>query len=182
MPRRPWLVSLLAAACDPAGDADGEGWDAVPTIGYCDGARDWDPQWSEFEEQVLALVNEHRSVGADCRTAGMFKPSAPLAMEPALRCAARLHSADMDARDFFAHDNPSGESPFVRMEQAGYTYSTAGENIAAGSPDAAGTMAQWMSSDGHCSNIMNPTFEHVGVGYHPGGEHDHLWTQTFATP
>ena len=73
------------------------------------------------------------------------------------------------------------ESPFDRMEMAGYSYSWAGENIAAGSPDAAGTMDQWMGSDGHCSNIMSPNFTEIGVGYYPGGQWGHLWTQAFGS-
>ncbi|HEY8376537.1 MAG TPA: CAP domain-containing protein, partial [Nannocystis sp.] len=73
-----------------------------------------------------------------------------------------------------------GESPWDRMAKAGYgNYKTAGENIAAGSATAAGTMDQWMNSDGHCANIMNPNFQHIGVGYHPGGQWGHLWTQVF---
>ncbi len=174
---------VLASACDgdPIDD-DANAWEAVPDIPYCVGAADWDPQWTELEEQILARVNDARAHGADCRTAGNFPATTPLRMDPALRCAARLHSADMAARDYFEHDDPDGGSPFERIEDAGYTWSTAGENIAAGSPDAAGTMAQWMGSDGHCSNIMNPGFDDIGVGYHPGGAYGHLWTQTFGAP
>lgn len=179
------LALVVAAACD-AGDgdaADADAWAGVPMTAYCEPAAQWEPAWTELEEQVLTLVNQARAQGADCHTAGMFPATEPLRMDPALRCAARVHSADMAARDFFEHDNPSGESPFDRMDLAGYgDRSTAGENIAAGSPDAAGTMAQWLGSDGHCSNIMNPSFRDIGVGYHPGGEHGHLWTQTFAAP
>jgi uncharacterized protein YkwD len=101
-------------------------------------------------------------------------------MHPALRCAARKHSADMAARDFFDHVNPDGEKFTDRMTKAGYgSYSTAGENIAAGSPDAQGTMSQWMGSDGHCANIMNPDYKDIGVGYSTGGQYGHLWTQVF---
>jgi uncharacterized protein YkwD len=175
------VIVLVLAACDsdpPRGDE----WTAVPTIAYCDDARQWDDQWTELEEQTLALVNALRSEGADCRTAGNFGPSQPLTMDPALRCAARVHSADMNTREFFEHTNPSGESAFERMELAGYAFSTAGENIGGGAIDAEAVMAQWMGSDGHCSNIMNPAFRDIGIGYHPGGEHGHLWTQTFAAP
>jgi uncharacterized protein YkwD len=175
------IVVLAVLGCDPA-PPSGEEWSAVPTIAYCNDARDWDPQWTELEEQTLALVNARRAEGADCRTAGNFAPSEPLAMDPALRCAARVHSADMDAREFFEHTNPSGESPFERMENAGYAFSTAGENIDGGATDAEAVMQQWMGSDGHCSNIMNPAFRDIGIGYHPGGEYGHLWTQTFAAP
>lgn len=154
--------------------------DDVPDNAYCVPVANVDPAWKQLEEDVLVIVNEKRAMGADCHSKGMFGPAGPLTMQPALRCAARKHSADMDARDFFDHTNPDGQSPWDRMAMAGYgAYSNAGENIAAGSPDAAGTMMQWMESDGHCSNIMNPDFQEIGVGYHPGGQYGHLWTQVF---
>jgi uncharacterized protein YkwD len=161
---------------DPTGPPD----DDVPDNAYCASVANVDPAWKQLEEDVLVIVNQRRAMGADCGSKGMFGPTGPLTMEPALRCAARKHSADMEARDFFDHTNPDGESPWDRMAMAGYGgFSNAGENIAAGSPDAAGTMMQWMNSDGHCGNIMNPDFEEIGVGYYPGGQYGHLWTQVF---
>jgi uncharacterized protein YkwD len=159
---------------DPPPDSD------VPDNAYCAAVANYDPAWRQLEEDVLAIVNQKRAAGANCGGAGNFGPTGPLTMDPALRCAARKHSLDMDARDFFDHTNPDGQLPWDRMGMAGYgDYSNAGENIAAGSPDAAGTMQQWMDSDGHCSNIMSPDFQHIGVGYHPGGQYGHLWTQVF---
>jgi uncharacterized protein YkwD len=188
----PLLLLFAALGCAPgvegddsdhAGSGESGAWGGVPDSAYCDPVSEWAPGWAELEEQVLAIVNEVRAQGASCGSAGMFGPAPALTMNPELRCAARVHSADMAARDFFEHDNPSGETPWDRMAQAGYTsYSTAGENIAAGSPDAAGTMMQWMGSDGHCSNIMNPGFTELGVGYSTGGAYGHLWTQDFAAP
>lgn len=154
--------------------------DVPDGIPYCEPAEIWDPAWKQLEEDILTLVNQVRAEGANCGAGGTFGPAGPLTMDPSLRCAARMHSKDMSDRDFFSHSNPDGESPWDRMGKAGYGgYSNAGENIAAGSADAAGTMDQWMNSDGHCANIMNPAFDHIGVGYHPGGQWGHLWTQVF---
>lgn len=153
----------------------------IPDIQYCDDVATAQPQWSQFELDVLALTNMYRAQGANCGSAGSFGPADPLVMQPNLRCSARVHSKDMDARNFFAHTNPSGQSPYDRMSLAGYSYVTAAENIAAGASDAAGTMDQWMNSDGHCANIMNRSFTELGVGYHPGGAHGTLWTQNFGT-
>jgi uncharacterized protein YkwD len=153
--------------------------DDVPDIAYCEDVAVWDPAWVQLELDILDLVNQRRAEGANCGSEGSFGAAPPLTMHPALRCAARKHSKDMHERSFFDHTNPSGESPWDRMGQAGYTYSSAGENIAGGSPDAAGTMQQWMGSDGHCANIMSPNFEEIGVGYYPGGEWGTLWTQAF---
>lgn len=154
--------------------------DVPAGVPYCVEAASWDSGWAQLEEDILVLVNQERAKGADCGSEGVFGPAGPLTMEPHLRCAGRMHSKDMNDRDFFSHTNPDGDGPGVRIDKAQYgNYSTWGENIAAGSPDAAGTMMQWMGSDGHCSNIMNPDFQHIGVGYHPGGQYGHLWTQVF---
>ncbi len=135
--------------------------------------------WAQFERDVLTIVNMHRAQGATCGGQAMA-PVPALSMQANLRCAARKHSEDMDARDYFSHISPDGEEPWDRFEKAGYTgWTAAGENIAAGSPDAAGTMEQWMGSPGHCTNIMNVDFTEIGVGYFPGGQWGHLWTQTF---
>ena len=82
-------------------------------------------------------------------------------------------------RDFFSHVNPDGDLPWDRMEFAGYNWSAAGENIAGGQNSPAAVVNAWMNSDGHCANIMNPNFEDIGVGYYPGGDYGHYWTQVF---
>jgi len=57
-------------------------------------------------------------------------PVQPVVLNAKLIQAARLHSQDMIDQDYFAHDSLNGQSPFDRMEAAGYQYSTAGENLA----------------------------------------------------
>ncbi|MGH1339901.1 MAG: CAP domain-containing protein, partial [Nannocystales bacterium] len=136
------------SAGDDTGDDTGEDppppSDEVPDNAYCNGVADWTPAWTELENEILAIVNQRRAEGANCGSAGSFGPAGPVTANPALRCAARVHSQDMVDRNFFDHTNPSGESPFQRMVEAGYQYSTAGENIAAGNSTAAATMQQWM--------------------------------------
>ncbi|MEM6291060.1 MAG: CAP domain-containing protein [Myxococcota bacterium] len=166
---------------DDGGDAPPPS-DEVPDNAYCGDVAAWDAAHLQLENEILEIVNQVRAQGANCGSAGSFGPAGPMTMDPALRCAARVHSLDMVDRNFFDHTNPSGESPFDRMGFAGYSYSTAGENIAAGNGTAAATMDQWMNSDGHCSNIMNPDFTEIGVGYYPGGQYGHMWTQVFGRP
>ena len=147
---------------------------------YCDADDDWMGSWATLEDQVLTIVNQKRAQGANCGSEGNFGATGPLKMDPLLRCAARLHSEDMVVRDFFSHTNPDNESPWDRIAKTGYgNYQTAGENIAAGSATAAGVVDQWMNSDGHCANIMKPAFNEIGVGYYPGGDYGHVWTQVF---
>jgi len=158
----------------------------VPETDLCAAVANWEPEWVQFEEEVLLLVNEFRSQPADCGELGEFEPAAPLAMNPVLRCSARLHSVDMFERDYFDHDTPDGVDPFQRMAEAGFEGSRAGENIALGQRTPEEVMQAWMDSDGHCENIMRPEYTLIGIGYAPGAAarqgKSNFWTQNFGTP
>lgn len=173
---------------EAAQDADGpiEGPE-VPDSDHCAAVADWDPEWAAFEEEVLELVNEFRSRPADCGVEGQFQAAPPLAMDPTLRCSARLHSVDMFEREYFAHDNPDGLDPFERMQEAGFQGQRMGENIAQGQPTPEQVMLDWMASDGHCANIMLPQYTLIGIGFEAGtqqvfGGASNYWTQNFGTP
>jgi uncharacterized protein YkwD len=156
----------------------GTGGGEVPDEPYCAVTENWDPEYAALEDEIVVLVNQYRAEGATCGDEEM-PPAGPLTMDPNLQCAARVHSKDMADRDFFDHDNPDGDGPSERMDEAGYDGRGWGENIAAGRSTAEQTMMQWMNSPGHCVNIMGENYTLIGVGYYPGGEYGHLWTQTF---
>ncbi|MFD7432388.1 sigma-70 family RNA polymerase sigma factor [Streptomyces sp. NPDC059818] len=118
--------------------------------------------------QVVALVNQERSA-AGC---------GPVTEDAQLTDAAQRHSDDMAARDFFEHTNPDGADPGQRITDAGYRWSTYGENIARGQQTPESVMESWMNSPGHRANILNCSFKDIGIGVHkgPGGP---WWTQDF---
>ena len=124
-----------------------------------------------FAAEVLALANVERSK-AGCE---------PLALDSKLNSAAQAHSVDMATNNFFTHESQDGRTPFDRIKAAGYSFSAAAENIAAGSTTAAGAMNQWMNSPGHKANILNCTYVDLGVGYAKGVNADYAgyWTQDF---
>jgi uncharacterized protein YkwD len=162
-------------------EAGSEG--TVTALAYCDDVLSWSTAWSDFENQVLTLVNQKRAAGATC--GGVYKPPVPaLTLDSRLRCAARKHSKDMGLNNFFSHTGSNGSSPWQRITWAGYTYSYAGENIAAGQSTPSAVMNSWMNSSGHCNNIMSPNFKHLGVGYYyrSGSTYGHYWTQDFGAP
>ena len=98
----------------------------------------------------------------------------PLVHNPHLSSIARSHSLDMKVRDFFSHKNPDGLDPFERMNEDGYFFFCAGENIAANSrftpaddPDEIAryfVQEQWMKSSGHRANILGSCCTEIGVG------------------
>lgn len=120
----------------------------------------------EVEAFVMAL-NQHR-LDSGC-------PS--LSWNEDLAVVAQLHSQDMIARDFFAHTNPDGQSPFDRIQAAGISYSGAAENIAYGYATGDAVLSGWLASSGHKANIENCSLTQHGVGL--AGTH---WTHVFIRP
>ena len=162
----------------PAEDPAEEAGVAMPANDYCAQVEQWDDGWTAFEQAVLEVVNQRRAEAADCGSSGLFDPASPLTFSGALTCAARNHALDMNIREFFDHRNPDGDGPGVRIDQAGYGGSGWGENIAAGYASPKSVVDGWMSSPGHCGNIMNASFTEIGVGYSEGN----YWVQVFGSP
>jgi hypothetical protein len=104
----------------------------------------------------------------------------PLAMNETLLGTARAHSQDMIDRDYFAHDTPEGVTPFQRMTNAGYNFTTAGENIALTTSSSPLTdqnsinLHQFLFVDpnfpgrGHRVNILLGDYQEIGVGQAAG--------------
>ena len=123
------------------------------------------------EGAVLAIVNSERAK-AGCKA---------LTVDGRLAAAARKHSADMVARHYFSHTTPNGVTMAQRIDREGYRWSTIGENIAAGQPNATEVMKAWMNSPGHRANILNCKFQQIGIGVAFDGRRP-VWTQDFGTP
>ena len=124
--------------------------------------------------RMLERVNEERG----------REGLSPLTWCPALARAAENHSADMSARQYFEHDSPDGLEVWDRVRSESYDYESVGENIAVGQRSVTEVMDGWMDSPGHRENIMNPEFEHFGLGTVTGryeGIRAIYWTQNFGS-
>lgn len=114
------------------------------------------------EQRVLELHNKAR------KKRGLKA----LCVHPILTEAARAHSKEMLAKDYFAHDSFNGESVKERLERFGYTFDgyssyAYGENIAWGcgsyrTPES--RFKSWMHSPDHKANILDKRFREVGIG------------------
>jgi hypothetical protein len=81
-----------------------------------------------------------------------------------LGAAARYHSDDMVAHNYFSHNSIDGTLWSERIRSF-YSGSAIGENIAMGNmSDRYVVLTGWMCSDGHRSNIMTSTFQEIGTG------------------
>ncbi len=123
-------------------------------------------------QAVLKLVNAERS------KAGLQ----PLTLSEKLTNIAYTKAKDMAEKGYFSHNSPTYGSPFDMLKQFGVSYSTAGENIAAGQKTAEEVMDSWMNSSGHKANILNKSYTQLGVGFYRGGEYGTEWVQLFIKP
>lgn len=138
----------------------------------------------DFQATMLARVNAYRRAGATCGDRGSYPATGDLAWSAALAAAALVHSDDMVAGNFFSHTGSDGRNAGQRITAAGYTWSTWGENIAAGQPTVAAVVDAWMASPGHCVNLMNERFRDLGVACVSGGAgntYRSYWTMKLAT-
>lgn len=129
-------------------------------------------QQQDHEKRVAWMVNEER------RLAGLPR----LEVAPLLGVAARAHSADMAARNFYSHDTPEGLTVAHRVMAAGYVFALVGENIAWGQETARQVMNAWMRSRGHKANILHPDYTEIGVGVVATRRGAVVWTQNFGIP
>jgi uncharacterized protein YkwD len=126
-------------------------------------------------QTVISLANAARAEG------GLEK----LTPNSKLAAAAQSKANDMLARQYFSHNTPTGETPWTFIKAVGYSYVTAGENLAIDFSEAESVQSAWMNSPGHRANIMNKAFQEIGIGISSGEFNGHRTTivvQMFGTP
>lgn len=152
---------------------------------------------SQFTQQsYLDAINNARAIGRSCGSYGYFGAVSALSWNDNLYSASNEHSQDMADTSNFSHTGSNTSSDTTaqalnlgtgstlrdRLEYNGYeNKKTWGENIAAGNSTLDETIDQWLTSDGHCANMMSPDFTEVGMSHaeNPSSEYRHYWTQTF---
>jgi len=135
---------------------------------------------TNLEAYFLQLVNETRAA------AGVK----PLTFDGELLDSSDAHSAWMDQTDTFSHTGVNGSSAGQRMSSAGYGWQGWGENIAYSSGAMTEATVQKLhqmlvNSPGHYANIVNGSFEEIGIGLKAGTINGYsvvFVTQNFGTP
>ena len=122
---------------------------------------------------LLQLVNDARKKGVYCGKA-WHSPAPPVVWNELLEKAALNHSADMNQRNYFSHTSPNGDKAAARLDAIGYNWRSYAENIAQGYETEREVVVGWLKSEGHCKNIMNGTFNEMGVA-----REGNYWTQEF---
>lgn len=140
-------------------------------------------EMDKTDRALLNRVNEARSQPRQCGDEN-FAAAEPLSWNCKLAEAAQAHSADMVEQEFFSHTGPEGDQTPKRVNESGYSWSAVGENIASGQNSVDHVVDGWLSSPGHCANIMNAEFTEMGAARveASGSPYSPFWTQVFARP
>jgi uncharacterized protein YkwD len=128
--------------------------------------------------QVLQLVNEARARPRRCGTK-RFAAAPALVPNEQLDAAAASHARDMALHGRLTHEGSDDSAPADRVTRAGYAWRAVGENVAAGQSSAQEAVASWLSSPGHCANIMNADYTEMGVAFASNAKMDFgtFWVQ-----
>ncbi|MGA2500119.1 MAG: SdrD B-like domain-containing protein, partial [Tepidisphaeraceae bacterium] len=166
---------------------------------------------SDYEQYMLELINRARAnptaeaarysidlnEGVPAVSTISTDAKQPLAFNPYLIDAARGHSQDMIAHDYFAHDSFDGTAFEDRFTAAGYVFNNQGygdgENIAwrGSTPDVPPLQSTTAQLDqdlfvdagydgrGHRINMLFGDFKEIGIGIVYGSFYDAGQDQTF---
>jgi len=102
---------------------------------------------------IIQLTNQERTaVGLNV-----------LSTNAKLTAAAQAKANNMLEVQYWDHFGPNGETPWMFISNAGYSYVYAGENLAKGFRTAEGVHEAWMASPTHKENIMSGNYKDIGV-------------------
>lgn len=117
---------------------------------------------------LLAATNSQRSANGQ----------ASLALNQQLINAAQAKANDMVARNYWSHNTPDGQEPWVFVDAVGYKYLKAGENLAYGFSDSNATVTGWMNSPSHKANMLDSAFTEVGFGFANSADYNNSGPET----
>jgi hypothetical protein len=108
----------------------------------------------------------------------------PLTLNSKLSEAAARKAADMFSKNYWAHNSPTGTTPWDFITASGYKYVVAGENLAKNFSTSQAVVNAWMASPTHRDNIVKPSYKEIGFAVVNGtlnGEETTLVVQMFGS-
>lgn len=125
-------------------------------------------------QQLLTTTNAERTA------AGLNA----LSLNSQLSEAAARKAQDMFAKGYWAHNSPTGSTPWDFISGSGYKYVVAGENLAKNFSNSQAVVSAWKASPTHWANIIKPSYKEIGFAVVNGklnGEETTLVVQMFGT-
>lgn len=138
-----------------------------------DNKIEYDYPSDDIKEMMLARVNNFRAEGCYC--GNEYMPAVKSVIwEDMLYTSAISHAREMKKKNFFSHFSANGLDIGDRLDEFGYPWQIAGENLGEGQRSFREVMRDWIDSPSHCRMLMNPKIEEMGVA-----RHSIYWVQHF---
>ncbi|MDN3918858.1 CAP domain-containing protein [Roseateles violae] len=136
-------------------------------------------------EQALRAINALRAEPRACGAQAM-PAAAALRWSGPLADSSRRFAQELARRGLLTHEGEQLHGMRERMQASGYAMRLAGENLAAGAETLNEVLQQWLSSPGHCENLMLAEFRDVGlacaIGAAPEDRYGRYWVMQLGRP
>lgn len=127
------------------------------------------------KQYVLDKVNSIRSKPCRCGSE-VLAPVGTVVWSDELAATAFNHARQMEKYNFFSHRSLDGKNVGQRLDDAGYKWHYAGENLAEGQISFEEVLTDWLESPTHCRMLMNPKMKEMGIA-----KYGDYWVQHFGT-
>lgn len=127
------------------------------------------------QKELINLTNQQR----------VKKGVNPVVENEKLNQAAYQKALNMFEEDYWAHYSPTGKDPWGFINNAGYKFSYAGENLARNFYTSNEVVDAWMNSPSHRDNLLNDKYTEIGIAVVQGtlkGQQTTLVVQEFGRP
>jgi len=105
-------------------------------------------------EEILQLANEQRTI---------YRAES-LVLNEELMQAAQMKADDMAEKGYFSHTDPEGRKFSHWLNEAGYKYTYAAENLAVKFLKSGSIIKAWMKSPSHRASMLSEKYSEAGVG------------------
>lgn len=123
----------------------------------------------DYQNKILKYVNKERKA----------QKLAPLVINEKLNKIAIIKAADMAKEEKFSHDSKKFGMTFNLIKKENVKFKSAAENIARWHDTPEFVMERWMKSKGHRDNILNKSYNEIGIGKAVDKDGKNYWVQIF---
>lgn len=125
------------------------------------------------QQYMLDAVNTVRGEGCYCGRRYM-PPVQKVKWNDTLYKSALSQAEDMYKHHFFKHFSTDGLDIGARLDQVGYNWKVAGENLGRGQESFDQVLKDWQNSYKHCMMLMNPKVDEMAIA-----RVNNYWVQHF---
>ena len=126
--------------------------------------------YSTMMDEVTALTNNYRAQNG----------LAPVTLDSTLTNVATIRSEEGVQQGYISHTRSDGSNVTAIANNWGVNWRIMGENLGRYQTTPSQLVNMWIDSASHRANLVNPSFERVGVGIARAADGGYYFTQIFA--